>query len=678
MLPNRLHDPRMRVPQRIHPQPRNKIEIAPVLQVVKKYALPPCQHNGIPVVSPQQIPPLQLRNLFECFHRKIRFYRNETLEGGPSGMRAVARRNAYDQAPFSRARMLYCARMHRIGHKLRRVTVDALLIVSLLTSIKLCLSQTTNQNSLAVVPHKPVPSLQDLEKEDAVIDNPILPYSFPSGEIPFVFDSPPEMFRPAVAGQQAESMDLALREMVKRGASENEIRTALDKMARWARRVTALRDQYYRGGPAACDALSARNPNDAHLAARCARRWLYELEKERDVLMVKIPPGFRNIDTGQVCVDPGNNSWQRTDGVVKSTAFPHIQRDVQRALAGNPNDGEALVAALLQQFRTCRGDPVPYAQTAARMSEPVTYIARAYLGMRDSRTPSIGSEIASLRTSSCSSNNVKGADGHEYIQTKCDIPPSPDRLRRADQLEAESNRITAENNAYERAAESAFWDPDVVWMFAAKPIRRRKEHLAHYALFFDPSDFRLHELRSEAWGQGADEHKTPYFWKLFLSSDYSEWSFRRGDPNDYGSCSGMYEELRAKYNDPFTEYIVGDYCMRMEPTHPAGHSRIGYSLFWLSQKNMAGITLPNAMEQAQLENEVAYQVGARLMQHHEEWRPTDTRETITTWMGRSKFQRGETLRLLGQYALARKCYDQALQSGYNSDEIKKAIARLPH
>ena len=80
LLANRLHDSRMRVSQRIHAQARNKIEIAPVVEVVKKHALPPRQHNGIPVVSPQQIPPLQLRNLFKCFHRKIRFYRKTNGE----------------------------------------------------------------------------------------------------------------------------------------------------------------------------------------------------------------------------------------------------------------------------------------------------------------------------------------------------------------------------------------------------------------------------------------------------------------------------------------------------------------------------------------------------------------------------------------------------------------------
>src|SRR5208282_351991 len=58
LLANRLHNPRMRMPQRIHSQPRNKVEIARSFSVIKKHALAPAEHDGITVVSPQQIFPL--------------------------------------------------------------------------------------------------------------------------------------------------------------------------------------------------------------------------------------------------------------------------------------------------------------------------------------------------------------------------------------------------------------------------------------------------------------------------------------------------------------------------------------------------------------------------------------------------------------------------------------------
>src|SRR5207245_3217964 len=80
LLPNRLHNPRMRMPQRIHPQPRHEIEIAIALDVIDKNSLAPAQHERIAVISLQQILPFQFRDLFKSGHKKIRFYRKVRAE----------------------------------------------------------------------------------------------------------------------------------------------------------------------------------------------------------------------------------------------------------------------------------------------------------------------------------------------------------------------------------------------------------------------------------------------------------------------------------------------------------------------------------------------------------------------------------------------------------------------
>ncbi|SPF39321.1 hypothetical protein SBA1_270036 [Candidatus Sulfotelmatobacter kueseliae] len=54
LLANRLHDPRMRVPQRIHAQSRNKVEIALALDVIHEHSLAARQHDRIAVISLQQ------------------------------------------------------------------------------------------------------------------------------------------------------------------------------------------------------------------------------------------------------------------------------------------------------------------------------------------------------------------------------------------------------------------------------------------------------------------------------------------------------------------------------------------------------------------------------------------------------------------------------------------------
>ncbi len=59
----------MGVPQRIHSQPGNKIQIALALNVKQKHALAPAQHDWIAVISLQQILPLPFSDLFEGIHK---------------------------------------------------------------------------------------------------------------------------------------------------------------------------------------------------------------------------------------------------------------------------------------------------------------------------------------------------------------------------------------------------------------------------------------------------------------------------------------------------------------------------------------------------------------------------------------------------------------------------------
>src|ERR1700722_1363326 len=68
LLANRLHDARMRVPQRIHSQPGDEIQVALALQVKQKHALAPAERDGIAVVCLQQILPFKFSDLFKSIH----------------------------------------------------------------------------------------------------------------------------------------------------------------------------------------------------------------------------------------------------------------------------------------------------------------------------------------------------------------------------------------------------------------------------------------------------------------------------------------------------------------------------------------------------------------------------------------------------------------------------------
>src|SRR5579863_9809556 len=69
LLTNRLHDPRMRMPQRIHPQPGDEIQVALALQVIQKHALAAAEGDGITVVSLQQVLLFKVCDLFKSIHR---------------------------------------------------------------------------------------------------------------------------------------------------------------------------------------------------------------------------------------------------------------------------------------------------------------------------------------------------------------------------------------------------------------------------------------------------------------------------------------------------------------------------------------------------------------------------------------------------------------------------------
>src|SRR5712691_11370567 len=84
LFANGLHNARMRMPERIHPQPGHEIEVAIALDVIDKNSLAPAQHERIAVISLQQILPFQFRDLFKSGHKKIRFYRKVRAETEPS------------------------------------------------------------------------------------------------------------------------------------------------------------------------------------------------------------------------------------------------------------------------------------------------------------------------------------------------------------------------------------------------------------------------------------------------------------------------------------------------------------------------------------------------------------------------------------------------------------------
>src|SRR5579864_7623448 len=70
LLANRLRDPRMRVPEGIHAEAGDEIQIALVGDIPEKDTLATRQYDWITVIGMQQKLPLTFDNLFESIDRK--------------------------------------------------------------------------------------------------------------------------------------------------------------------------------------------------------------------------------------------------------------------------------------------------------------------------------------------------------------------------------------------------------------------------------------------------------------------------------------------------------------------------------------------------------------------------------------------------------------------------------
>ena len=256
----------------------------------------------------------------------------------------------------------------------------------------------------------PEPSLDFFDAKESLLKIPIKPFAFTRDEIPFDFDPRPEMFDPVKAGQQADAIDLGLRNMVNNRASEAELRMAVDKLVRWAQKMERLQSQYYAGGLSALDTLAERNPRDSKVLARCATRWVDAVEVERMEVLATIKPALRgeSNNMADVRVDPQTYLWRypqaapnETNGRVRSTAFPRAQGAIQRVLSVDADSPEALFASAMLSRRTYGvGDDVVLAtlHQASQSLGAYALAARLYVLERDrSYTSGLTARIDKLR-----------------------------------------------------------------------------------------------------------------------------------------------------------------------------------------------------------------------------------------------------------------------------------------
>jgi hypothetical protein len=477
--------------------------------------------------------------------------------------------------------------------------------------------------------------LDFFESSSAPVVSPIQPFIFPTGELPFNFDTRPELFEPLLAGQQAESMILGVRLMVRDARRDAEIRAVLDKIARWSQRVEAVRRDHMNG--AAIEASAQKDPRNLRLMARLARHHVRQLELERADVLAKTPPAFRH--TMDIRVNPKTAGWQDESGLISgfpSAAFPRAQAAVQAALALDANDPEALLQAAAlyrRQFTSMYGrteDPRAYWLRAKASGGSAAAVADVHLALSDPRPGNLRAKAADLRTAKSGSHEryERRPDGSVWkVVEPWHRDPTRSDLADANALEAEAARIDAEMRAIlDAVLRREPLNAHVFSRFAESRRGLSGERALRYALLLDPSDFRLHGWRAILWAVAKQS-------TLELASDYAAWVLRKDKAGTFFVKIGFADDMRGKYKDPFTAYVIALETVRVRPAHPLAHQRLALALQRLTGQSLPGGELmPDAARQARLAWGVAYHTAARMLDHPEEWERDDSRSRWTEAM----------------------------------------------
>jgi hypothetical protein len=590
-------------------------------------------------------------------------------------------------------------------------------LLSIVTIGTVFLLQTGGQNRAQNVDRlsSPEPSLDFFDAKESLLKIPIEAFAFTRDEIPFDFDPRPEMFDPVKAGQEADAIDLGLRRMVRNRASDAELRIAVDKLVRWAQKMERLQYQYYAGGLAALDRLAEKNPRDSKVLAHCATRWVDAVEVERMGVLATTTPVWRgeSNNMADVRVDPQTYLWRYpkatpngTAGPVRSTAFPRAQRAIQQALSVDPHNPEALFAsAMLSRRQYGVGNDVLLSalHQASQSTGSYASAARLYVLDRDDnyawelrarsnklreiiRGPGITTESpAGTYTGQVLGPNQTVRSGTVYQRGTAAGPiikaPTAQELAQADAVEAQIKQFYIDNRL--QIDNLVRHDPMNAEMFVVLASTYRSgtigERVLRYALMLNPGDYRLYWLRDTALAKGGNwiegkEDLGPH--GIAEASDYAQWALRKGLANDEGHCGGLASEIANKYKDPFTHYAVALHCTHMAPERPKPRRELLISFFGMSEPNIVGSEMPDALEQGQLESEVMYQIAARRLEHPDEWAPEESKTTMVQWMALAKFFRGQNTHLLHRDLEARQYFLQSVKLDPAATPAQKELNQM--
>ena len=548
-------------------------------------------------------------------------------------------------------------------------------------------------------PSSSVLGLDFFASRTAKVNNPIRPFTFPTGEIPLDLDPRPELFDEARVAQTAEAINLGLREMVRAGRNETEIRAAFDKVAGWAKRVDRLRTQSRAGGIDALEALASRS-RDIRVLARAATRWVEMVELERANILIDFSPIARSeLNTMvQARVDAATNQW-RFPPIAPypprpSAAFARAAGAVERALAVAPGDPEARLASaslLQRQYGVDKFAVVAAAKAAVGSGQeavaarllvldldtggPYQLKMRANALREVQRAPSVGAQTTRTARPGeqlAANERVEGTTviTSGWAEGPIIHSPTAQELAQADALDAEAART----QAAVRAATDALLrqNPRNALLFQTLAYHSggiSTERILQYALYLNPGDYRLHWLRGVRLALAKR-------WDIGQASDYAQWLLRNRHAPNVEVCAAHVGRMMTMFKDPFAQYTIARYCAQLAPAHPVGHLRVAQNLPGLIAPNFLSTEVPNAATESLLEADLTYQLAARIVNHPEEWVDDDDKQSFTVYMALAQVLRGQCFEYLRRLPEAIAAFEQALALNPQLDDARQALRRL--
>ncbi len=548
---------------------------------------------------------------------------------------------------------------------------------------------------------EPAVGVQIYMRHKLIPPSPIGEFVFPEGDIPL--DSPAEQigtFDQLAVAQKAESICLGLRALIRDGRSDDEIRTALDKMADWWTRIEAVRRDDGTKGLATLQQAVKEDPQDLARQVALFKRLVDEIEREKKTALAS--PAVTEIGNGKKSEFWFDRQFETTKEALGTRNQTPVVLDVRSGewlykMEDPPHThvfSRHLRPALetLKAIRGLQQNDLEFERQLTRLNWLIGGNGQA-LGQEDSLNPTDplqlmiyaeynrvrGSEnllsAARLRlpkTWSTTSRRNVGEGKVEVTTTTYRREPTAAELAAADRMD----QLTRTKDAPRVAAVEDLalklepLDPRVYYLWGRVEAVFYDQQLAdrviQRGLMVDPGCAQLHAARQVAWRRVSKVNQAEVGLADRFSRPYTAADLQGG--------------IKLAALDPVAAYFFTLQRLRIAPDDVGSHAILSQVLARLDGIKINNLEiLPDAREQEQRELGVGVAMLSRLLEHPDQWQKAvpkgmpATRENVLKNQANLLTLRGQVLKALHRDEEARACFQKAVAIEPGNREAQQGL-----